>query len=592
MSETVEEEVYLNGFSNKIVPDCAADEIDGYQTTEHNLSSAVIVNRVVDIVSDTLDSTTFKTNGEDESSADASIEATENSIENELREENDRLKENLSTLKTQYGNLHSALQQKENLVELQKKELTLCESEKESLKRDYESAKKEKEHAVVRYAMLEKNIIDVNTVKDLSARKLKDSQREVELLTNRLKSITSERDKSYKEVRETIRENETLKYDLQTCETKFKWNQVKLKQELSIKNELEKRLNEITHQLNQLSEQRQHQIDTEKKYEQEQGAQLIMLKHLADEKERNLNILQKSMNDMKSEFSELSEKYTNLLADFDAEKQTNNELSVKLDEHERTIAQQKNTIDHNTEQLNATKNTSKIQVQENEHLSATIQKLKYIEECYKEQSEEMATLRTKEDELLKLLKDLTEKCVLVENKLILANSKSSGLMLDNERLNKEHKSNIKTMQDLEDELIKLKLKHNEEIKLFNRILADEKSNIVTLQSKLDNVLGDLEATKNKHSQIVKELNRELCAMRTKQSNGLSLKSEQCSDTHADESNGISSGHHLDATKEPSKKALIDRIVKLQRLLAKQTEKIEFLENHCVALFNELRAKTG
>lgn len=43
--------------------------------------------------------------------------------------------------------------------------------------------------------------------------------------------------------------------------------------------------------------------------------------------------------------------------------------------------------------------------------------------------------------------------------------------------------------------------------------------------------------------------------------------------------------------EPSKKTLIDRIVKLQHAMARQTEKVDFLENHAAQLVGELQKKS-
>lgn len=564
------------------------DEIDGYQKL-----NGIEPIRTEPSISTSTDVTSAQTQQECENPNEFSYEATETSIQNDLLSENAQLKEALDKTKEQYGNLKSLLRHNEEVIELQKKELSLLESEKETLKREYLSGKKEKEQAVVRYAMLEKNIIDANAAKDLSARKLRDSQKETEALTNRLKFVCGERDKAHKEMRDYIRENENLKYDLQTCETKLKWNQRNLTQEKATKLELEKKLSEATEQLNQLNERRQQQIDTEKKSEKEQGAQVIMLKHMIDEKDRNIGLLQKSLSELKSEYTTIFEKNENLMKDLELEKEKSMKLQEKLNETETAMGEKCHALEDFQSKLEITESNLNNQRSENENLIKSINKLKYIEESYTDQSEEMATLRKKEDEYLTLLKDLTEKCVLVENKLILANSKSSALMLDNERLNKEHKSKANLIKEMEEELFKARLKHNEEIKLFNRILADEKSHSETLQNKLDNVIGDLEASKNKHTQVVKELNRELVTLRKRSTESSpSADSGFGTDGENRSSEQPSSSCTLNDNQEPSKKALIDRIVKLQRQLAKQTEKIEFLENHCVALYNELKAKTS
>lgn len=498
--------------------------------------------------------------------------------------------EKLNKSNEQYGNL---LRQRDDVIDLQKKELALLEAEKEAIQREYVTGRKEKEHAVVRFATLEKSIIDANTAKDLLARKLKDSQKETENLTKRLKQVSGERDKAHKEIREFLRESEQMKYHVQTMETKLKWSQRNLTIEKATKTELEKKCNDLTEQLNQLNEQRQQQIDTERKCEQEQDAQLIMLKHSVDAKERSLIQLQKSHDDLKTEFTCIFEEKEELSKALELEQQKFTDLENKFGELEKANRELTISFEELQNRFELSENHVKESMEENDRITVAINKLKYIEESYIEQSEEMAELRNKEDEFLSLLKDITEKCVFSENKLILANSKSSALQLDNERLNKEFKGKANAMNVIEEELVKMRHKHSEEIKLFNRILADEKNHSSTLQSRLDDIAGDLEATRNKHSQTVKELNRELIMLQ---------KSSNQSSPSADSGFGTDIENRRDATMnqssemlsngaEPTKKALIDRIVKLQRQLAKQTEKIEFLENHCVALFNELKSKS-
>lgn len=591
-----EEIVELNGAHKSIDMVNDVDEVDGCQTSKTILSSSSLF--VATNSDGFLDNGTTSDMLPMDSSCSESplllngIELNEENVGLLLQGENNKLKETLADLRLQYSQLQSHSAQKESLLELQKKELHLLEEEKVSIKRNFEVAKKEKEHAVVRYAMLEKSIIDANAVKDLSVRRLKDTQKELELAQIRIKTIAGERDKAQKEVRESIRECEILRYDVQTLETKYKWNQVKFKQEMAVKAELEKKVTDLSHQLSQLNEQRQTQICSERKNEQEQGAQLIMLKHLVDEKERNYSILQTTHNETKSALTELTEKYELLSKELQSQKDENEKLASKVAENDKLIEQQKDLLTTTQTKLEQCKISCQKHIGEVDELTTLLRDYRDTEENFKEQCDEMRKVRAKEEELLKLLKDLTEKCVVVENKLILAESKSSGLQIENERLKNEFRTKHKVVTDLEQEIVKKNLNHNEEVKLFNRLLAEEKGHSETLQNQLDNVQGDLDAIKNKHAQHIKELTRELSLLRSKHSENSSPKSERSYNSDSGlNSNLPSSNADIDANKEPSKKVLIDRIVKLQRQLAKQTEKIEFLENHCVALFNELKSKS-
>lgn len=490
----------------------------------------------------------------------------------------------------QYGSL---LRQRDDAIELQRKELALLEAEKEALRRDYETGRKEKEQAVVRYAMLEKSIIDATAAKEALARKLRDAQKEADGVTGRLKLVTGERDKAHKEIRDFLRESEQLKYHMQSMETQLKWSQRNLTVEKGTKAELERKLAEVTAQMNEVTEQRQHQIDTERKSEQEQDAQLIMLKHAADAKERALGQVQKAYDELKSEFAVLFERKEHLAKELDVERQRCADIERQMGDLSMARDEQTLALDELRGQRDALEGRVAECTAENGRLTGAVGKLNHIEDSYREQSEEMAAIRAKEDEYLALLKDLTEKCVLAENKLTLANSKASALQLDNERLHKDHKVTAKQIHDADEQMAKMRHKHSDEIKLFNRILADEKGRAATVQSQLDDLAGDLEATRNKHSQTVKELNRELAMLRKGASHASPSADSGFGTDTENRGNGDEAGHDgLANGGEPTKKALIDRIVKLQRQLAKQTEKIEFLENHCVALFNELKTKSS
>lgn len=594
-----EEIVELNGIHKSIVNDSEIDEVDGCQHAQNILPSSLLsAVKNIEFIDNGSVSESHAVDVRDLNRTFSAIvidgvEVVEENVSLLLQKENEKLKETLVDYRSKYVQLQSLFAQKESLLELQKKELSLLEEEKVSIKLKFDGAKKEKEHAVVRYAMLEKSIIDANAIKDLSVRRLKDTQKELELAQSRIKSIAGERDKAHKEVRESIRECETLKYDLQTLETKFKWNQVKLKQEMSLKAELERRVADLNVQMNQLNEQRQTQIVSERRNEQEQGAQLITLKHLVDEKERNNSLLQMTLNETKAALVEITEKYEFLSKELHHHKDENHKLSKNLEDCQRQIDEQSEQLKTTKTELEQWKSECQKQSEELEDLTTALRDYRDTEENFKEQCDEMRKVRAKEEELLKLLKDMTEKCVSVENRLILAESKSSGLLTENERLKHEFKTKQKCINDLEQEIVKKNLNYNEEVKLFNRLLGEEKSRSETLQNRLEDVQGDLDAVKNKHAQQVKELTRELSLIRSKQSDDSSPKSERSYNGDSGSNNNTpTSSTDSDANKEPSKKVLIDRIVKLQRQLAKQTEKIEFLENHCVALFNELRTKTS
>lgn len=527
----------------------------------------------------------------------------QNELANVLNE-NSLLKDALAKANVQYMQLQTVFAQKESMIELQQKELTLLESEKVSVKREYEVARKEKEAAVVRYAMVEKTIIDLNNAKELALRKLKDSTREAEHLQNRIKTVCGERDKAQKEHRDSIRECESLKTELQMYESKNKYNQVKIRQEIANKNTLEIKLTEVTQQLNKLTDERQQQIDSDRRSEQEQGAQVILYKHMSEEKDREINGLQRKLNQLTTEFNDISDKYNLLSVDHEYEKIEKQRCQDKINELERSL--QEETQRYEEIQLKLTECEQKCELlsTENEHLTSVLNELKETEEEYRDQRDEMAQVRAKEDELLGLMKDMTEKCVIVENQLILSTSKASALQLENDKIKHEFEAQKQKAKELDSQFAQLKQKRCDEAKVFGRILTEQKTKCDKITTELEDTQGELATQKRKHIQVVKELTRELTELRSsnesspKSTRSLSgVRSESDASTNASNNSPCNGGNNDDdavdagVTKEPTTKALIARIARLQAVLAKQMEKIEFLENHCIALTNKLRAKT-
>lgn len=187
----------------------------------------------------------------------------------------------------------------------------------------------------------------------------------------------------------------------------------------------------------------------------------------------------------------------------------------------------------------------------------------------------------------------------------------------------------------------------EERQLFAKHLSEKTKLYEVTKSKLENVEGDFEATKHKHATVVKELQRELqkykkslehsttspnavsrqhcsqCmsimssgeANNVPLSNGfeengtmLTAKQHRTHSRTSSQSSQPSASRRPSETSEsetmassvttiqqdlqgPSKKHLVDRILRLQQASARQTEKIDFLENHTLSLVAELQKKS-
>lgn len=192
------------------------------------------------------------------------------------------------------------------------------------------------------------------------------------------------------------------------------------------------------------------------------------------------------------------------------------------------------------------------------------------------------------------------------------------MCLENENIKKDKKYYEDKINDLELQISHEKQQRNDERVLLTRHISEKTKLFDVVQKKLEHALGDLDAVKKKNAQTVKELNRELMQLRKKTENydkistssrkssiddsSSGIENEICKTTNntttttmADTNNdktSATSDNNIPAIqiKEPSKKALIERIVRLQQASARQNEKIDYLENHAINLQNELQKK--
>lgn len=495
--------------------------------------------------------------------------ATEENID--YKHENEILQSTIDNFKLQFTQIQDVLTQKDNIISLQKRELEVVDKEKMAIKRELEISRKEKELAVVNYAVAEKKLIDFKVNNDQLSKRLKDSMKETEGHSTRLKFVCGERERANRDLRKSTNELEALKIEMSTLETKLKWNQVKLKQDVQTKAAFESKITELTVQIQQMNENRQQNLDMVKYEEKETEAQLILYKHSCETKEKENVTLHAKITQIKKELEEITSKYNKTIADY-TELKTINSTNDKIID---TLEQSNETLDKQLIEITADHKRDRtllenVQVELNE-AQVYLMEIKDLKENYEEQLVEIDKMRQNEEQLMLFTKELTEKSVLYESRLTLSNAKSAALVLENEKIKEIYEDHKQYVIEMEENLTKTMDKHRDEIIGLELIESDLKQERDKSKLDLENALGELDATKRKHSQVVKELLRDVAALRTKIEPKKIISDEQL--------------------KGPSKKTLIDRIVRLQRQLARQTEKIEFLENHCAALIIELKSKS-
>ena len=134
---------------------------------------------------------------------------------------------------------------------------------------------------------------------------------------------------------------------------------------------------------------------------------------------------------------------------------------------------------------------------------------------FDEQSQEIAKYRVKENELLQLNKELSENVVQLNSSKSMDQKKTTAMLIENEAIKKEKQYYEDTIRELKSQLLELQTQKTDERILMVKHLSEKTKQNEILQKKLDCAVGDLDDVKKKHSQALKETNRELIQLRKK-----------------------------------------------------------------------------
>lgn len=523
-------------------------------------------------------------------------------LDNYNSDEINHIKDKLSLYENEIAQLRAANKQKDELLSLYDREKNILEKEKCALKKEAERATKEKENVVMVYATKEKTLLDIKKEKENLEKLLIDSKKEIKNLSSKYQLINDEKtrltnmfDEKCNEIKKMQKDVEKYKSDISNLEMKLKWNSIKLNQETESKLAAEKKLNDILLEKNEhLTEEK---LSEQQKIEKE--ANLILLKHEHDKKEKEFEALDK-------EYKILSAKYKDIQEKYQIEQEEKNKLSIELDKEKVQHNEVQNALSQ--ELLNSAKLRSQLEdlrilqaqnVMHKEEISNLTEINNNLNQKIEDFKAEITQIREKELDFLNINKEMTEKIVELQNELFLQASKMKAIEAENEILQKE-KQEFDTKYNkisslLDDEISK----KNEERILLTKHLSEKTKLYESTKKKLDNALGDLEAVKNKHSQVIKELNREISKFKKQcdrqSANNKMEDIEQIEPIsipiQSDSESEISNTVAISTLQEPSKKHLVDRILRLQQAATRQTEKIDFLENHTMSLVSELQKKS-
>ncbi|KAH8300731.1 hypothetical protein KR059_001173 [Drosophila kikkawai] len=555
--------------------------------------------------------------------------------------------EQLRTSNSQKDNMITLIQRENAILDKEKqacrKEMDMANKEKEATVIKF--AMKEK---LLIDAKKEKEVVEKHLAE--AKKEVKNMTTRFQAVNEEKSRMTYVIDEKCNEVRKYQRECEKYKTEMGHLESKLKYHINKLGYEAEAKAALERKLEEERNAPNKLEEKANgrfifYQLHFKflkkffyltEKLKMEFEANTILLKHEITSKTEALETVTKDQQKLGEANRELQQQLQEITA---SHGQLTDELNRLKEQHNSVEAS------YSDELLNSAKLRGQLEELQLLRTQNTINEEKLVEEQTRVQQLEalahdneadLEQLKVKNHELLSINKEMSELIVRLQNDICLAEAKALGLEAENKLLKQEKLSYDSKYHQLEQQLSSEAMEKNEERLLLAKHLSEKTKLYELTKQKLEDVQGDYEATQHKHATLVKELQRELnkykrgipepktmpisyCSNCQQAINGNyptenpqhqrshsrssshgSLHSSSRRASESSESETVASSAttvqpppvpQQDLQAVPSKKVLVERILRLQQATARQTERIECLENHTAALVSEVQKKS-
>ncbi|KAJ2938691.1 hypothetical protein O0L34_g12018 [Tuta absoluta] len=500
-----------------------------------------------------------------------------------------------------------------------------------------EQADREKDAAVMRYASVECAAIEAKRAAEKAQLAEKQALAEMELMSNKLKSAWSEKqricqlyDDKCHELSSNAHELAKVREDQKELEGRLKWTQSKLRMEMDAYKECSERADKLSQHVSELETAKDaalanaSELAKAKQLEQElkeSQAALILCRHEREDLERRLSstaqhldtcrrerdVANSALSSATKEVERLKECNLHLeeeaaeLAALRAQAALADTLSAQLQrESERaTLAEEALTLERARAETCALREAAALQHAATLTAQHVAQRAQSNHSSNKAQALEVENVSLRErisgleQEVAKLQTSLSEEC---------------------DRRSKETRQLARKVLEWNFAKLQTSLseecdRRSKETRQLARKVAEITEEAAEANKKLEWEAGENAVLKKKHANAIKELNRELhralkrCEMleakltAPEASNRTgSISSLSSGESVAPSSEqSVQNGHSPDSlpdiqVREPDRQALIERIVSLQRAAARRAERCEFLEEHSRQLTAELRGK--
>lgn len=411
--------------------------------------------------------------------------------------------------------------------------------------KERESALKNKENTVIRFAVSEQKLLKEQQLRNLLDCKYREVQKECEHLRNKLQSMVNDKnriclllDNKFYECKHIQQQLDSTKQELQEFKAKCKEDsQERIKCENG-----EEKVDESVREESKLLE----------KQLREQQANVILLRHEKHNQEQVTDKLRAELEHWQKKCEELIQEKTNLLS----------------------------KVQHLEEQC-----------QKESIISKTVPQL---ELKIQELVTDMEYCQSRESELLGFTQQLTDKNVQLLSEFSAFETKIHQLTCESTTLKRQ-------LKEQETKTVQLSHQLEKERMLFSVDNSELSDKLKQTRNQLDEALQQIEDLKEetvvagrKNDLRLREMTKELeqCRKKIEQYELNTFNSNLSSSKSSSNNQSSSNSEEALYDKTIDSQTLIEHIVKLQRISAKKSEKIDFLEDHVKTLTMEIQKRQG
>ncbi|XP_007574340.1 coiled-coil domain-containing protein 186 isoform X1 [Poecilia formosa] len=515
----------------------------------------------------------------------------------------------------------------------------------EQVNKKCDEARQEKEAMVMKYVRGEKEALDLRRDKESLEKRLREALKEVDRQALRGNQLAQEKgrlqqlyDAKEGEVGRLAREGEKLKEEINSHLIKVKWAQNKLKSEADAHKETKDKLRETTSKLAQAKEEteqirkncqdmirtyqeseelRSNELDAKlketkgelEKHKQEQTDQLEM--HRAKAKE--LEELKKSY---KESIDELETLRTKLKCLEDERPRWEDELT----KYREIINRQKAEIGRQREKLEEVTALQEQHQRDKQEITSLQEEVESLTSQMADLQRDVQGSREREAELLGFTEKLSSKNAQLQSESNALQSQLDQVSSSFTELQAKQEETSRLLEDKSRQLKQEEAQRSQEVQGLQEERAALQTEVAQLKTRVEELRDELVTQKRKKAANIKDLTKQLTQARKRleqvenggcdrdassmgsrsSSSGTALRfgslnarqgGSSSVEERSPESQSGPSVMVVDSFPEVDKTVLVDRIVRLQKALARKQEKIEFMEDHIKQLVEEIRKKT-